>query len=98
MRSANIDVSKNTISEFGLWNSRGKFHHWNSDSDGIYLEYDVSNSSISKNTVTSTTYGDFGIRVTKDTSRNQIANNLITGQYTQLPFLVEGENTCINNQ
>jgi hypothetical protein len=92
LRCSKINISNNIISNFGAWKDRGKIHDWASDSNGIYLETDVQQSSIHLNEIISKGNGDFGIRVTKETSQNRVYLNQILGTYVQHSLWIEGNN------
>ncbi|WP_187644974.1 right-handed parallel beta-helix repeat-containing protein [Paenibacillus terrae] len=92
LRCSKINISNNIISNFGAWKGRGKIRDWTSDSNGIYLETDVQKSSIYLNEIISKGNGDFGIRVTKETSHNRVYFNRVLGTYVQHPLWIEGNN------
>ncbi|WP_192513273.1 right-handed parallel beta-helix repeat-containing protein [Paenibacillus sp. 23TSA30-6] len=92
LRCSKINISNNIISNFGAWKGRGKIRDWTSDSNGIYLETDVQQSSIYLNEIISKGNGDFGIRVTKETSHNRVYFNRVLGTYVQHPLWIEGNN------
>ncbi len=99
IRSNHLEIADNQISTFGLWKERGKTHDWNSDSNGVFVEFDVQNSRIASNQIQSLYgYGDFGIRVTTDNNTgNLVEYNTLIGTYTQMPILVEGDNISNGN-
>ncbi|WP_283657920.1 right-handed parallel beta-helix repeat-containing protein [Paenibacillus sp. RC343] len=92
LRCSKINISSNNISNFGAWKGRGKIRDWTSDSNGIYLETDVQQSSIHLNEIISNGNGDFGIRVTKETSQNRVYFNQNLGTYVQYSLCIEGNN------
>ncbi|WP_184090249.1 right-handed parallel beta-helix repeat-containing protein, partial [Anaerocolumna cellulosilytica] len=81
----NLIVQKNTIKETNLCTINGALWSWNTaDNSSIFLDYMVTNSFFSENTIENEADCPFGIKIQSGGTNvnNQVMNNIISGYYS----------------